>query len=75
MGGLSGVSEGTMRGCLEQVRGPWRVEDIRGGGQVAEGHHMGRRPPVREAGVPPAGTSVRRGVYAIRLEMEIGDGN
>ena len=68
---MSGVSEGTMRGCLEEVRGPWRIDGFwvvrtyRGRSHVAEGHHRGRRPPAREAGVPPAGTSVRRAQRAV----------
>ena len=36
---------------------------------MAEGHHRGRRPPAREAGVPPAGTSVRRAQRAVYASM------
>ena len=62
-----------MGGCLEQVWGPWRprvdgfwvVRTYRGRSHVAEGHHKGQRPPAREAGVPPAGTSVRRAQLAV----------
>ena len=50
----SGVGEGTKGGCPGRVRTYW------GRSYVAEGHHRGRRPPAHEAGVPPAGTSVRR---------------
>ena len=36
---------------------------------MAEGHHMDQRPPSREAGVPPAGTSVRRAQRAVYASL------